>query len=151
MMKFFKPRYMLTVYLTLCFVFSVAAMTTAGTISVAMVILVLCFESVRLSYIYLLPLPSLTEVSACVKQLCFATIFTLALRGLGRHTKRGGSMLVAAISGGCVFPPMMGAVVVSSQFRYYFIPFFFFWGMGSLKMQYPCRPRGTPIRPWLSP
>jgi fucose permease len=36
----------------------------------------------------------------------------LALRCLGRHTKLGGSMLVAAISGGMVFPPMTGAVVV---------------------------------------
>ena len=44
---------------------------------------------------------------------CFATIFTLGLRGLGRHTKRGGSFLVAAISGGMVFPPMMGAVVTA--------------------------------------
>jgi len=42
---------------------------------------------------------------------CFATIFTLGLRGLGRHTKLGGSRLVAAISGGMVFPPMMGAIV----------------------------------------
>ncbi|KAJ5888086.1 hypothetical protein N7495_008127 [Penicillium taxi] len=71
---------------------SLAAMTTTGTTSVAMIILVLCFES-----------------------LCFATIFTLALRGLGRHTKRGGSMLVAAISGGMVFPPMMGAVVTKKD------------------------------------
>ncbi|KAJ5167892.1 uncharacterized protein N7482_003486 [Penicillium canariense] len=60
-------------------------MTTHGTASIAMIILVLHFES-----------------------CCFATIFTLALRGLGRHTKLGGSMLVAAISGGMVFPPMMG-------------------------------------------
>ncbi|KAK3385087.1 glucose galactose transporter [Podospora didyma] len=84
----FKPRYMLTVYLGLCFVFIVAAMNTVGTASIAMLILVLCFES-----------------------LCFATIFTLGLRGLGRHTKMGGSLLVAAISGGMVFPPMTGAVV----------------------------------------
>ncbi|KAK0625334.1 glucose galactose transporter [Bombardia bombarda] len=84
----FKPRYMLAAYLALCFVFVVAAMTTTGTASIAMLILVLCFES-----------------------LCFATIFTLGLRGLGRHTKRGGSLLVAAISGGMVFPPMTGAVV----------------------------------------
>ncbi|KAJ6115772.1 hypothetical protein N7523_006189 [Penicillium sp. IBT 18751x] len=88
MMKAFKPRYMLTVYLVLCVIFSIAAMTTRGTTSVAMIILVLSFES-----------------------CCFATIFSLALRGLGRHTKLGGSMLVAAISGGMVFPPMMGAVV----------------------------------------
>ncbi|KAJ6143474.1 Major facilitator superfamily domain general substrate transporter [Penicillium samsonianum] len=92
MMKAFKPRYMLTVYLILCCVFSIAAMTTKGYTSVAMIILVLCFES-----------------------CCFATIFSLALRGLGRHTKRGGSLLVAAISGGMVFPPMMGAIVTNKN------------------------------------
>jgi hypothetical protein len=83
-----KPRYILAVYLGLCFVFIVAAMNTGGDASIAMLTLVLCFESA-----------------------CFATIFTLGLRGLGRHTKRGGSWLVAAISGGMVFPPMTGAVV----------------------------------------
>ncbi len=85
-----RPRYILALYLFLCFVFAVAAMTTTGTASIAMLILVLCFESA-----------------------CFATIFTLGLRGLGRHTKIGGSLLVAAISGGMVFPPMTGAVVDS--------------------------------------
>ncbi|OIW26461.1 glucose galactose transporter [Coniochaeta ligniaria NRRL 30616] len=83
-----KPRHMLALYLGLCFVFIIPAMTTSGTASIAMLILVLCFESA-----------------------CFATIFTLGLRGLGRHTKLGGSLLVAAISGGMVFPPMTGAVV----------------------------------------
>ncbi|KAH8888601.1 glucose galactose transporter [Thozetella sp. PMI_491] len=88
MIPAFKPRYILAVYLALCFVFIVAAMTTTGTTSIAMLILVLCFESA-----------------------CFATIFTLGLRGLGPHTKIGGSLLVAAISGGMVFPPMAGAVL----------------------------------------
>ncbi|KAL9618141.1 MAG: hypothetical protein Q9160_007148 [Pyrenula sp. 1 TL-2023] len=86
MLPMFKPRYMLATYLGLCFVFVVAAITTEGNASIAMLVLVLCFES-----------------------CCFATIFTLGLRGLGRHTKRGGSWLVAAISGGMVFPPMTGA------------------------------------------
>ncbi|KAI1076007.1 glucose galactose transporter [Whalleya microplaca] len=88
MMPAFKPRYILATYLGLCFIFVVPAITTGGTTSIAMLILVLCFESA-----------------------CFATIFTLGLRGLGRHTKFGGSLLVAAISGGMVFPPMTGAVV----------------------------------------
>ncbi|KAL4965478.1 major facilitator superfamily domain-containing protein [Aspergillus stella-maris] len=92
MMKAFKPRYMLAAYLGLCIVFSIAAMNTSGAASVALAILVFCFES-----------------------CCFATIFTLALRGLGRHTKTGGSFLVAAISGGTVFPPMMGAIVDSKN------------------------------------
>jgi FHS family L-fucose permease-like MFS transporter len=85
-----KPRYMLATYLGMCFVFGVAASTTTGTMSIGLLIMVFVFES-----------------------CCFATIFTLGLRGLGRHTKRGGSFLVAAISGGMVFPPMMGAVVTS--------------------------------------
>lgn len=46
MMKPFKPRIMLTVFLTLCIVFSIASIATHGTASVAMIILVLCFESV---------------------------------------------------------------------------------------------------------
>ncbi|KKA28848.1 hypothetical protein TD95_000262 [Thielaviopsis punctulata] len=83
-----KPRYVLSAYLSLCIVFSIAAMNTRGNISIAMLTTVLCFESA-----------------------CFATIFTLGLRGLGKHTKRGGALLVSAISGGMVFPPMMGAVV----------------------------------------
>ncbi|KAL8289307.1 hypothetical protein RB601_005282 [Gaeumannomyces tritici] len=83
-----RPRYILALYLGLCFVFVTAAINTAGTVSIAMLILVLCFESA-----------------------CFATIFTLGLRGLGRHTKIGGSLLVAAISGGMVFPPMTGALM----------------------------------------
>ncbi|KAH6657967.1 glucose galactose transporter [Truncatella angustata] len=82
-----KPRIVLATYLGLCFVFIIPAITTTGTASIACLILVLCFESA-----------------------CFATIFTLGLRGLGRHTKRGGSFLVAAISGGMVFPAMTGAV-----------------------------------------
>lgn len=46
MMKAFKPRYMLTVYLGLCVVFAIAAMNTTGAASVALCILVFCFESV---------------------------------------------------------------------------------------------------------
>lgn len=42
----FKPRYILAVYLGLCFVFGLCATLTHGPISVAMLILVLCFESV---------------------------------------------------------------------------------------------------------
>ncbi|KAK5138445.1 hypothetical protein LTR08_000031 [Meristemomyces frigidus] len=87
----FKPRYMLAVYLGLCFVFGLAATLSSGKTSVAMLMVVLCFES-----------------------CCFATIFTLALRGLGRHTKRGGSFLVAAISGGAVIPPMTGAAATAN-------------------------------------
>lgn len=48
MMPAFKPRYMLTVFLALCVVFTIAAMTTHGHTSIAMLMLVLCFELVSI-------------------------------------------------------------------------------------------------------
>ncbi len=42
--------------------------------------------------------------------LMFPTIFGLGLRGLGKNTKLGGSLLVMAIIGGAVFTPLMGLV-----------------------------------------
>ncbi len=40
----------------------------------------------------------------------FPTIFALGVKGLGPHTKLGGSFLVMAIVGGAVFPLVMGAI-----------------------------------------
>jgi FHS family L-fucose permease-like MFS transporter len=90
--RWIKPRYVLATYLAMCFIFVLAASQTSGDASIALLCLVLCWESA-----------------------CFATIFTLGLRGLGRHTKIGGALIVAAISGGAAFPPMTGAVATYLQ------------------------------------
>ena len=42
--------------------------------------------------------------------IMFPTIFALGLKGLGRNTKIGGSLLVMAIVGGAIFPPMLGLI-----------------------------------------
>jgi MFS transporter, FHS family, L-fucose permease len=90
--RWVKPRYILALYLCMCFVFVLGASQSHGNASTAFLCLVLCWESA-----------------------CFATILTLGLRGLGRHTKIGGSLIVAAISGGAAFPPMTGAVATHLQ------------------------------------
>ena len=89
-----KPRYILLAYQTLIMVFISAAIGTdtghgkkANWGGLAMLMLVLFFES-------------------CI----FPTIFTLSLRGLGRHTKRGASFLVASVCGGAVVPAILGNV-----------------------------------------
>lgn len=87
LMKIGKPRLILMTYMTCIIIFIAAAIGTTGNTGIAMLSIVLFFES-------------------CI----FPTIFTLSLRGLGRHTKRGASFLVASVSGGAVFPPMLGAV-----------------------------------------
>lgn len=42
--------------------------------------------------------------------IMYPTIFALGLKGLGRNTKIGGSLLVMAIVGGAIFPPIMGLI-----------------------------------------
>jgi len=42
--------------------------------------------------------------------LMFPTIFALGIKGLGENTKLGGSLMVMAIIGGAVFPPIMGVI-----------------------------------------
>ena len=43
--------------------------------------------------------------------IMFPTIFALGVKDLGPSTKLGGSLIVMAILGGAVFPPLLGVVV----------------------------------------
>jgi FHS family L-fucose permease-like MFS transporter len=85
MMKFVKPRLILWLFMTMIVIFISCAMGLHRNGGIATLSLVLFFES-------------------CI----FPTIFTLSLRGLGRHTKRGASFLVSSVCGGAIFPPIMG-------------------------------------------
>jgi FHS family L-fucose permease-like MFS transporter len=49
-------------------------------------------------------------VSGFFLSIMFPTIFALGLKGLGRNTKIGGSLLVMAIVGGAIFPPVLGLI-----------------------------------------
>ncbi len=42
--------------------------------------------------------------------LMFPTIFAMSIKGLGPNTKIGGSIVIMAIVGGAVFPPVMGLI-----------------------------------------
>ena len=47
--------------------------------------------------------------------LMFPTIFALGIKGLGANTKLGGSLMVMAIIGGAVFPPIEGLVFQATR------------------------------------
>ncbi|KAF2014653.1 glucose/galactose transporter [Aaosphaeria arxii CBS 175.79] len=94
LMMIMKPRKVLLIYQTLIMVFIALAIgidtghgKNANWGGLSMLMIVLFFES-------------------CI----FPTIFTLSLRGLGRHTKRGASFLVASVCGGAVVPAILGNV-----------------------------------------
>ena len=89
-----KPRWVLLAYQTAIMIFIACAIgvdTGKGVDpnwgGLACLMLVLFFES-------------------CI----FPTIFSLSLRGLGRHTKRGASYLIASIGSGAVAPAILGNV-----------------------------------------
>lgn len=86
-MMYMKPRWILMFFMTMIMIFIAAAMGARGEAGVAMLSIVLFFESA-----------------------IFPTIFTLSIRGLGRHTKRGSSWIVASVSGGALFPSLTGLV-----------------------------------------
>lgn len=91
---FVKPRLVLLLFMTMIMVFIALAMGIWGEGGCAMLSLVLFFES-------------------CI----FPTIFTLSIRGLGRHTKRGSSWIVAAVSGGALFPSLTGLAADNSDYH----------------------------------
>ena len=91
---FIKPRWVLLVFMTAIMIFIALSMGIFGEAGVAMLSLVLFFES-------------------CI----FPTIFTLAIRGLGRHTKRGSSWIVASVCGGAFFPAMTGLAADVSDYH----------------------------------
>lgn len=91
---FVKPRLVLLVFMTAIMVFIAAAIGAYGEAGVAMLSLVLFFES-------------------CI----FPTIFTLSIRGLGRHTKRGSSWIVASVCGGALFPSLTGLAADSMGYH----------------------------------
>jgi MFS transporter, FHS family, L-fucose permease len=56
--------------------------------------------------------------------IMFPTIFALGLKGLGPNTKLAGSLLVMAIVGGAIFPPVLGfiAKTTGSLAQGYIVP-----------------------------
>jgi FHS family L-fucose permease-like MFS transporter len=44
------------------------------------------------------------------ESIMFPTIFALAIRGVGRHTKRASSFLIMSIVGGAIAPVLMGVI-----------------------------------------
>ncbi|KAI9680534.1 MAG: hypothetical protein M1817_003974 [Caeruleum heppii] len=81
---FLRPRWILGFFYLGAVITAALAPSFTGGDGVAMIILIMFFESA-----------------------IFPTIFAISLRGLGRHTKTGSAFLTAAASGGAVFPAVL--------------------------------------------
>jgi FHS family L-fucose permease-like MFS transporter len=87
LMKFFNPRHILAVYAFMSALLCGLTIGLTGIGAVVVLIAIFFFES-------------------CM----YPTIFTLAIKDLGKNTKKGSSMLIMGVGGGAVFPPIQGAI-----------------------------------------
>lgn len=85
LMKWIKPPKLLALYAVINIILGLYVIYGSGSLSVFILMAVFFFESIM-----------------------YPTIFALGVKNLGGHTKKGGSFIVMAISGGAFIPPIMG-------------------------------------------
>lgn len=98
LMRKFRPEVLLSVFGIVNVVLVLIAMTTKGELAVWNVLLVPFFMSIM-----------------------FPIIFSLGIKGLGADTKFGSSLLIMAIVGGAVIPPLMGLISDNSNIQMAYI------------------------------
>ena len=100
----------------------------------------LAFNSVVAIALILISISSSGMVAVWCVVLCglchsimWPTIFPLAIKGLGKYTKQGSSLLIMAVVGGALFPPLMGyltdaisiqAAYLATVFCYVYLVFY---------------------------
>ena len=104
-----KPRRILFLLFIGAIVTSALAMSLDGYKGVAMIVLVLFFESG-----------------------IFSLIFAISLHGLGKHSKTGSVFLTAATSGGAIVPAIMWPVASDHNVRYAFCVVVAIFAFGAL-------------------
>jgi FHS family L-fucose permease-like MFS transporter len=98
LMKYFKAANMLATFAIGAMISMLAALSGSGIPAVAGIVAAGVFHSIM-----------------------FPTIFALSIKGLGPLTKAGSSLLVMAIIGGALFPPLMGYISDASNIQRAFI------------------------------
>lgn len=94
LMKFINPPKLLFIYSMMVIVLLIAAVILQGVFAVYALIGTQFFLSIM-----------------------FPTIFALSVRGLGRRTKEGSSLVIMSIVGGAFFPVLMGGVSDSTNIQ----------------------------------
>ena len=106
---FISPSWVLMFLYLGLIVTSALAMSISGNAGIAMIILVMLFESGT-----------------------FPLIYAISIRGLGKHTKTGSALLTAAISGGIIGPAIMSPVSNSRGLQHAFCVVVAIFALGSV-------------------
>lgn len=91
LMKWISPPKLLAIYAVVNILLGLYVIYGSGSSSVFVLMAIFFFESIM-----------------------YPTIFALGVKNLGGHTRKGGSFIVMAISGGAAIPPLMGLIADQS-------------------------------------
>ena len=108
-----KPRRILLLLYIGAIITSALAITLEGYRAVAMIVLILFFESG-----------------------IFSLVYAISLHGLGSHTKTGAVLITAATSGGAIIPAIMSPVATAHGVRYSFSVVVAIFAFGTLMPVY---------------
>jgi len=118
LMKFYNPVKLLATYAVINILLLIAVFFLDGKVSVFTLILISFFMSIM-----------------------FPTIFSLSIRGLGSRTKLGSSLVIMAIFGGAIIPPIMARIFDKSNIHLaYLVPiicfaYIFYFAYMNLKVK----------------
>ena len=118
LMRFFNPVKLLATYAVINIVLLISVFFLDGMLSVYTLILISFFMSIM-----------------------FPTIFSLSIRGLGSRTKLGSSLVIMAIFGGAIIPPIMARIFdISNIHLAYLVPiicfaYIFYFASSNLKVE----------------
>lgn len=87
LMSYFKDHRLLGIYGVVAILLSLGGVLLDGKLAVYSILTINLFMSIM-----------------------FPTIFALGVRGIGEHTKLGSSLIIMAIVGGAIIPPVMGVI-----------------------------------------
>jgi FHS family L-fucose permease-like MFS transporter len=118
LMQFFSPVKLLATYAIINIVLLISVFFMTGMLSVITLIVISFFMSIM-----------------------FPTIFSLSIRGLGSRTKLGSSLVIMAIFGGAIIPPIMARIFDLSNIHLaYLVPivcfaYIFYFATSNLKVK----------------
>lgn len=88
--------------------------------------------------------------------IMWSNIFSLAIKGLGKYTSQGSSLLVMAILGGALIPPLQGLIADNFSFSLSFLApaacyaYLAFYGMSYKKLYIPSATKNETMTPTIS-
>ncbi|KAG9012629.1 hypothetical protein FRB90_006549 [Tulasnella sp. 427] len=105
-LSFVDAELVVGIWATMCCVFSVLVSILNGHAAIGCLMTIFFFEAP----LFPCKSPDLDRPGPPTNPTVFPGIYVVSTQRMGRHTRRASAVLIAAVGGGAVFPPIQGAI-----------------------------------------